>query len=175
MKQLIVAGVFALLAGTTIYCSDAVSSEVRSGGADAALANNQLTFKVNGALVKTSGWNISRFTMGQSISLNITSNMHEDQRTVLFNIQGDQPGAYSLASGARTAGSAYGHYKPDYNDMLNAFNFKSGSIVISSIDTVKGVLNASFEGVAINTNGQQFTITEGKIINGTLKPGIMYY
>jgi hypothetical protein len=182
-KLLLITTTMAWLAGAAfIACSDATGREPQKAtGQQAApnepstTASNLISFKVDGVPVVTSGWNISRFVMGEGISLNITSNMHDDKRTVLFNLHGAQAGSYSLGPGSKTSGTAYGHYKPDYNDMLNAYSFESGTIVISSIDTVKGLLNGHFEGMVANAKGDKFVITEGKIQNGLLKPGITHY
>jgi hypothetical protein len=135
---------------------------------------NQILFKVNGELVKTSGWNISRFDMGRGIQLNITSNMHEEKRTIAFNINGWTPGTYSLEPFAQEWGTAYGDYKPDYDEMLNSFSFTDGEIIIESIDTAAGFLNATFHGTAKNNKGS-FSISDGKIIYGRLKNGTIKY
>ena len=135
---------------------------------------NLITFKVNGKEVKTHGWNISRF-MGNGVSLNVTSNMHEDKRTLMLNLNGWTPGKYSLQNNnANNTYSGYGHYKPDYSNVLNAYNFQDGFFQIENIDTVKGLLNASFYGT-VKQNEEVLSITEGKIINGKLSPGIQLY
>ena len=135
---------------------------------------NLITFKVNGKEVKTHGWNISRF-MGNGVSLNVTSNMHEDKRTLMLNLNGWTPGKYSLQNNiASITYSGYGHYKPDYSNVLNAYNFQDGFFQIENIDTVKGLLNASFYGT-VKQNEEVFSITEGKIINGKLSQGIQSY
>ena len=94
--------------------------------------------------------------------------------TINININGDTAGTYSLlhtAKSATTRGIAYGTYRPDYNkDMMNAFRFESGNMVIESIDKNKGILNARFSGRATNSKGEAVTITDGKVINGKIKP-----
>jgi hypothetical protein len=133
-----------------------------------------ITFKIDSEFVFTSGWNISRFDMGQGVRLNITSNMHQDKRTISFNINGWKTGRYSLYSGARDAGTAYGDYKPAYNDMLNSFQFEDGEIHIEKIDIDKGLVNASFFGTL--TNGREkHSISDGRIVNGKLRSGITKY
>ncbi len=135
---------------------------------------NLITFKVNGKEVKTHGWNISRF-MGNGVSLNVTSNMHEDKRTLMLNLNGWTPGKYSLQNNiAGITYSGYGHYKPDYSDLLHSYSFENGFFQIENIDTVKGLLNASFYGT-VKQNEEVLSITEGKIINGKLSPGIQLY
>ncbi len=134
---------------------------------------NSISFKVNGQLVKTSGWNISRFKTGESLHINITSNMHEDKRTVAFNLQGCQPGNYTLEE-ARGEGTAYGSYKPDYTNFSEAYIFKHGEIHISSLDTVHGILNASFHGIA-EYGARSIVITDGLIQDGKIAPGLTNY
>lgn len=135
---------------------------------------NHISFRVNGEVVQTSGWNISRFDMGKGIGINVTSNMHEDKRTVAFNINGDGPGRYSLSQGSRGPGTAYGSYKPDYEALPESYSFTEGEIVITSMDTVAGSINASFSGTA-KKGEELIRITEGKIVNGQLRPGITRY
>ncbi len=134
-------------------------------------SDNQVTFKVDGEQVKSSGWNISRFDMGRNTELNITTNMHEDKRTIMINIKADKVGRYSL----NTAGEAYGDYKPDYQELLDSYSFKDGSITITAIDTVLNTLNATFEGTVKNRQGKSFRISDGTITNGRLTPGITKY
>lgn len=135
---------------------------------------NLITFKVNGKEIKTHGWNISRF-MGNGINLNITSDMHEDKRTLMLNLNGWTPGKYSLQNSFTSdTHSGYGHYKPDYSDLMNAYSFQDGFFQIENIDTVKGLLNASFYGT-VKQNAEVLTITEGRIVNGKLAPGIQLY
>ena len=137
-------------------------------------AKGIIKFKVNGQQISTSAWNAS---MGNSMTglciMNITSNMHEDKRTVAFNLSGYQPGTYQI-SDKHSANSAYGDYKPDYSDLLNSYQFVDGSVNIISIDTVKGLLNASFSG-KVRKSSEEIQITNGKIINGKIRSGITTY
>jgi len=135
---------------------------------------NLIIFKVNGKEVKSHGWNISRF-MRKGVNLNVTSDMHENKRTLMLNLNGWTPGKYSLQNNiASNPNSGYGHYKPDYSDLLTAYTFQDGVFQIENIDTVKGLLNASFYGT-VKQNEEVLSITEGKIINGKLTPGIQLY
>src|SRR5215217_7788757 len=72
---------------------------------------NLISFKVNGETVSTSGWNISRLTWkdGDKQWLNITTNMHEDKRTIMANLDGAVPGTYVLAEdgGFRASSRSY--------------------------------------------------------------------
>ena len=99
--------------------------------------------------------------------------MHEDKRTVAFNVNGYLPGSYQI-SDKRSANSAYGDYKPDYSDLLNSYSFKEGVINIISIDTINGVLNASFSGTVVK-GIEQIKITDGRIVNGKLRSGLTKY
>lgn len=137
--------------------------------------NNIITFKVNGELVKSSGWNIAYTNLIKGIQgINVTSNMHEEKRTINININGAIPGTYPFQKGTKaisTAGVAYGSYKPDYmKNMLEFYQFESGSFIITTIDSAAGVLNATFSGRAVNKQGESVEITEGKVIKGKLKP-----
>lgn len=139
---------------------------------------NSISFKINGEQVNSSGWNISRSVMSDMLVLNITSNMHQEHRTINININGDKPGTYSfLATGGYSKrGAAYGSYYPDYKeDMMRSFSFEEGTFIINSIDTTAGKVNAEFSGVVKNSEGETMTITEGKITNGELKPGVTKY
>jgi hypothetical protein len=155
--------------------ADKKTDTAKTTVADTKPGNGIISFKVNGSLVKTSAWNISFFSGMTGISgINITSNMHEDTRNINININGDTIGTYSLAHSAKsttTRGLAYGSYRPDYlKDMMNSFHFESGALIIESIDKSKGIINASFSGKAKNNKGEEVEITEGKVINGKIKP-----
>jgi hypothetical protein len=155
------------------------NSVVSSNEADVSSSGNSITFKVNGELVTTAEWNISRSIMMDQMVLNITSNMHQEPRTINININGEKTGSYKFSEGPeslKNEGYAYGSYFPDYkNEMTNSFNFQDGELIITSIDTAKGILNASFAGTAKNLKGESVAITEGKVVNGKLKPGVMKY
>jgi hypothetical protein len=161
-----------MLAGTALSCSSRPGTI--TPGAGTTGGNNLITFKADGKLVKTSGWNISRFDMGEGPGLNITSNMHEDKRTLMINLRSTKPGNYSLDENATEDFSGYGDYKPDYSDLLNSFHFKKGSLRITSIDTTRGLLNASFFGT-VKHGDQLINITEGHIINGALNKTVHTY
>ena len=148
---------------------------IASKNKPAMATNNNISFKVNGVLVKTGGWNISRFTMGAGIELNITTNMHTDKRTIMFNIKGVVAGEYSLSKTDGATRLAYGDYKPDYGDLLNSYSFQSGKLIITSIDNDKNLVNAKFFGTVKNTKGDTLVITEGLVINGKITPGITKY
>jgi hypothetical protein len=146
--------------------------ENRKENGEISMHDNMIVYKVNGEEVKTTGWNISRFKTGNEVQLNITSNMHIDKRTININLNGDTAGSYWLASDGSLAASFYGSYAPDYTDLLTRYSFKEGEFVITQIDTVKGIVNGTFKGVVSDLKGKSFEITDGKIINCQLKPGI---
>lgn len=141
-------------------------------------SENLITFKVNKELIVSSLQNITRFDFGfgAGATLNVSSNTNEQPKTIILSINGDKPGNYPIESNAKTTktpGVAYGNYMPDYlKDMSNPFSFINGEIVITSVDTTKGILSATFYGTAKRGQDDSVVITEGHIINGKLKPGI---
>ena len=138
---------------------------------------NLISFKVNGETVSTSGWNISRLTWkdGDKQWLNITTNMHEDKRTIMANLDGAVPGTYVLAEDGGFRASS-GSYKPDYiGDMLQSYSFISGSFVLTEVDTVKNKVNGSFSGKVKNKSGEIIEITDGKMENVEMRAGVMHY
>lgn len=130
-----------------------------------------ITFKLDGLPVKTSCWNISRLQIGPGFNLNITTNMHDDKQTVMLNLRGTAPGAYSLDEDASGELSGYGNYKPDYANSSESYRFSQGSFIIQSIDTAKGLLNATFFGT-VKRGDNMLDITEGKIVNGSIRKNI---
>ena len=141
-------------------------------------AENLITFKVNNTLVTSSGWNISRSAMNDMTVLNITSNMHQEQRTINININGDKAGSYKFLKGGayNKTGYAYGSYFSNYTtEMMNPYHFEDGEFIIASIDTAKGFLDAEFSGTVKNEKGETLNITEGKVTRGKLRPGITKY
>ena len=167
--------IFLTLAILTILysCSESSGTTPASSHSVQSITDNEIQFSVDGKTVKTNGWNISRFDMGNGVGLNITSDMHKDSRTIAFNLSGYKTGVYKI-SDRHSSNSAYGDFKPDYNDLLNSYSFKEGEINIISIDTVKGLLNASFSGMVVK-GSEQIKISDGKIENGKLKSGITKY
>jgi hypothetical protein len=111
-------------------------------------------------------------------SAEVTSNMHEEERTININVNGDKAGSYKfLEMGAYNKnGFAYGSYFSNYNeDMMHSYHFADGQFVITSIDTLKGILDAEFSGTVKNDKGQIMSITEGQVTRGKLKPGVTAY
>jgi hypothetical protein len=165
--------------------NSAPESTISPGSANAPVTttadnDNTIMFKVNGEPVKTVVWNISDMVIMTGVyTLNVTSDMHKDKRTILLNLNaekntGFKPGTYSFVHGPNTVtrpGIAYGSYRPDYfkNITSGAWHFESGAFVISSIDTARNILNATFSGKVKNEKGEEAGITEGKIVNGKIK------
>jgi hypothetical protein len=151
------------------------NSEKNSPDAVSSTAKNVISFKVNGDEVKTNGWNISRFRWNNqsAVWMNITSDMHKEKRTINVNLNGTKPGAYAFDDKGVIMEKSHGSYHPDFSDALNSYSFISGSFVITAVDTVNQVLNGTFSGTVKNTKGEVLNITEGRIVNGTLKPGII--
>jgi len=89
------------------------------------------------------------------------------------NLNGAKPGTYSFDDKGVIMEKSHGSYHPDFSETLNAYSFVSGSFVITAVDTVYHVLNGTFSGTVKNTKGETLNITDGKIVNGALKPGII--
>lgn len=139
---------------------------------------NLITFKVNGTKVVSSGWTISRFSYSGNPGhqwLNITSNMHDEKRTVNLNLSGISSGDYALGKGGAFK-SSHGSYYPDYpGNLTNNYSFKTGVFHIETLDTVRRTLNATFSGMVQNLRGESLEITEGRIENGLVNIGVMRY
>jgi hypothetical protein len=187
MKKNNIAGILlsAISLSAVISCSNANSASSDSIPEQKLQATskkeesiNIIRFKVNGTQVTTGPWVITRFTMSGHAGLNITSSMKKDKRTVQFNLNDDKAGNYTLALsplGAKGGNTGYGDYKPDYEHMLESYSFRKGQLIINSIDTLKGILNAEFSGTVTNNNGTSFSITDGKIVNGSINDGVIHY
>src|SRR6266498_3252604 len=151
------------------------SSDKKSGSTSSSSGENVISFKVNGDEVKTSGWNIRRFTWSNQsvVWMNITSDMHKENRTINVNLNGAKPGTYNFDDQGVIMEKSHGAYNPDFSGPLNSYSFVSGSFIITDVDTVRNIVNGTFSGTVKNTKGETLDITEGKIINGALKPGII--
>lgn len=139
---------------------------------------NDVSFTVADQPVSTKAWNINLFGQNNSngVSFNVTTTQADSLPGVNINVNSIQPGTYAFISGAGTLNSpdkAYGEYSPAaVNGKRDHYFFQSGSVTISSIDTAKGILNASFEGEAKNEKGKTLSISNGKITEGVIKKGI---
>jgi hypothetical protein len=171
---------FSLIALFVFGCNNdktasAGNSEKNSADAVSSTDKNVISFKVNGDDVKTSGWNIRLFKWSNqsAVWMNITSDMHKEKRTINVNLNGAKAGAYSFDEKGVTMEKSHGSYHPDYNDLSNSYSIVSGSFVITDVDTVHHIVNGTFSLKARSTKGETVSITDGKIINGALKPGII--
>lgn len=133
-----------------------------------------ISFKADGALVKTQGWIVQRFLWDEKTPapwLNITSNMHMDKRTINVNLNGSVTGKYIL-SDSEMMKNSHGVYFPDYSKIMDNYSFTSGEFNIMSVDTVKGLINGIFSGTVTNTDGKIIVIKEGQLINVKLNAGV---
>lgn len=131
---------------------------------------NTILFTVKGKKVISKGWNINRFSMKDKIWINITSDMHTESNTININIAGSTTGKYIFGNGIK---SSHGSYYPDYlKEKANIYQFVSGEMNITKIDTLNNTLNATFFGTVRNDKKEELEITEGEIINGNLKKGV---
>ena len=181
MKQLSMILLAGALTGFNISCNDTSAKETNVKSrltTTKETADNLISFKVRGESVKTSGWNLTRFQLvnASKESLNITTSMYDDTRTIDITMNGTEPGDYAVKPGDGSGQVFYGTYFPDYaSDPDNSYSFQTGSFIITSIDTGKNVLSAIFWGTVKNAKGQTIDITDGKIINGSLTPGTLIY
>jgi hypothetical protein len=153
----------------------AATSDKGSDDSSASTAQNIIRFKVNGDEVKTSGWIIRQFTWSNqpAVWMNITSDMHKDKRTIDVNLNGAKPGTYTFDDNGVVMESSHGSYHPDIDEPSNSYSFVSGAFVLTDVDTVRHIVNGTFSLTARNAKGETVDITDGKIINGKLKPGVI--
>ena len=171
---------FCLIALFVVSCNNNKTASPENSAktpADASSSTdkNVISFKVDGDDVKTSGWNIRLFKWSNQpdVWMNITSDMHKEKRTIDVNLNGAKPGTYSFDDNGVTMETSHGSYHPDYNDLSNSYSIVGGSFVITDVDTVHHIVNGTFSVTARNTKGETINITDGKMINGALKPGII--
>jgi hypothetical protein len=182
MYKIILMAVVCFLSGCGVNYSIPAEDQHSAKQADAVTRDknqNLVTFKVNGKEVRTTVWSVSRFAWKNKIArifMNITSNMHDDKRTINVNLDGSVPGKYPLAESGSINIKSYGSYYPDYiQDQVNSYSFTSGIFELTEVDTVKNKVNGSFYGKVKNIKGDSLEITEGRIINGFLKVDITNY
>jgi hypothetical protein len=177
MKKIFFLYIIALL---TIGCnnnktSSAESSEKKSGDASSSADENVISFKVNGKEIKTIAWNIRRFTWTNqsAVWMNITTDRQKERKTINVNLNGAKPGTYNFDDEGVIMEKSHGSYNPDFNDPSGSYSFVGGSFVITDVDTVHHIVNGTFSVTAKNAKGEILNITDGKIINGALKPGVI--
>jgi Family of unknown function (DUF6252) len=171
---------FCLAALLAIACNNnkggnAESSDKKSDEPSTSTGENVISFKVNGDEVNTSAWNIRlfRWTNQSAVWMNITSDIHKDKRTINVNLNGAKPGTYNFDDKGVVMESSHGSYHPDFGGPSNSYSFVSGSFVLNDVDTVRHIVNGTFSVTAKNTKGETVNISDGKIINGKLKPGVI--
>jgi len=155
--------------------ASAENAEKTSSDASTSTGKNVISFKVNDKEVTTSGWNIRLFKWSNQpdVWMNITTDMHKEKRTINVNLNGAKPGTYTFDDAGVIMEKSHGSYRSDYNDLSGSYSFVSGSFIITVVDTAQHIVNGTFSVTAKNTKGEVVNITDGKIINGALKPGII--
>jgi predicted GNAT superfamily acetyltransferase len=134
--------------------------------------NDFVRFKVNGVLVETSAWNASYGKIvGNMFTCNITSNMHQNEKTININVNATQAGEYDLllTGATNSPNKAYGIYYPKYSNTFDTYSFKNGKFTITEIDTVQKVYAGKFYGTVVNNSGVEFQITDGEFRSTNLK------
>ena len=151
------------------------SSDKKADTESSSTDENVISFKVNGNEIRTSGWNIRRFTWSNqtNVWMNIATDMHKEKRAINVNLNGAKPGTYIFDDKGVVMENSHGSYNSDFNDPSGSYSFVSGSFVITDVDTVHHIVNGTFSGTVKNTKGETLNITDGKIMNGTLKPGVI--
>lgn len=177
MKQIFVLLITAWLVAScnNNKTASATNSDTNASDASSSTVKNVISFKVNGNEVKTSGWNIRLFKWSNQseVWMNITSDMHKEKRTINVNLNGAKPGTYNFDNEGVIMEKSHGSYRSDYNDPSGSYSIVSGSFVLTAVDTLHHIVNGTFSFAAKNTKGETVNITDGKIINGALKPGII--
>jgi hypothetical protein len=178
MKCIAILASVVIIAGSCQSSSPAKAEETPVLVTNKSEGENLISFKVNGKLVNTSGWTISRFSFQSEplqVWLNITSNMKQEPRTLNINLNGSVPGKYSLGGSAMKKQSHASYYPNYIEDLSHSFSFSSGEFTITQVDTVKHLVNGYFSGIVKNLNGEQLEITDGKLINGALNRNVIRY
>lgn len=143
--------------------------------ASASSGDNLISFKAGDKLVKSEGWVVMRFVWDSKSTtqwLNITSSMHKDKRTINVNLAGTTAGTYVIDDSKPMMSNSHGAYFPDFSKPLESYSWASGEFNITSVDTVKGLLNGSFSGTVKNSEGKTITISDGVLNNVKMKTGV---
>jgi hypothetical protein len=177
---------FIIVASFLVACNDNKSSETKTvdgsekqAAAENTTGDNIITFKVNGESVNTTPMGISRMVAGGKHLLNLVSDRRQQPKTINISTTGFTPGTYKFANAVAALQSQglffYGSYSPNpQKDVLDVYSIVGGEFIISSIDTVNNILNATFSATVKNVKDEVINITEGKIINGKINPGVTY-
>jgi hypothetical protein len=144
--------------------------------AGSSSGDNIITFKVDGNDVSSTGWVVQRFVWDDKtpgVWINITSSMHKDKRTINVNLKGGTAGKYSFSENSGVMESSHGSYFPDFSSPMINYLFATGEFNITEVDTVNNMLSGTFFGTVKNMQGSTLTISDGKIVNAKLTPGIV--
>lgn len=152
-------------------------NEKKDGGATKITTGDggQISFKADGQQVNSEGWNVMRFIWNSNTPgewMNITSNMHKDKRTINVNLNGAVAGKYVFTEGSSMT-TSHGTYFPDFSRPLQSYLFENGEFNLTEVDTVKNILNGTFYGTAVSIDGKKVQITDGKLVNVKIKPGVV--
>lgn len=174
MRHLIILSAAVMFSCSNNTSADAETTQQKSSTATVPTNDqNIISFKVNGEQVQTTGWNIGRFGMGtDKVWLNIVTDRAREKRVLNVNLSGTDAGTYAFEEGGAISGKSHGSYHLDITDAINAYSITSGSFIVTEVDIVKNVMNATFSATVQNTKGETLQITEGRVINGTLKSGV---
>lgn len=150
--------------------SSTTTTETTSDAGDES--KGTIAFKANGETVTTRIVNLAGFQFPNSPKgLNVTSDMHQEKRTVNINLNGYTAGDYTFTKETiDKAQTAIGLYFPDYSQASDSYNFVSGHINVSRFDTVNNVFEATFSGTTKNSEGKTIEITDGVVKNGKISP-----
>jgi hypothetical protein len=174
---------FSIMAVTTVLfaCKDNAGNNNEKSGSQSKpeqtspASGGIISFKADGQQVNSEGWVVMRFVWDSNTPgewINITSNMHKDKRTINVNLNGGTAGKYIFKEGSMMS-TSHGSYFPDFSKPFESYLFESGEFDISNVDTEKNLINGTFSGIATSLNGKKVMITDGKLINVRMKPGLV--
>ena len=162
---------------TTDSKTESTSKENNVTSTESASEAASISFKVNDVSVNTQPLGITRSLTGNMAMINIITDRDKNPQTLNITINGNKTGVYQFVDGfqgMKTEGSSFGSYTPDAkNDALNVYSLIDGSIELLSIDTSGNKLSTKFSGTAKNVKGEEVKITDGKITNASINPGVI--
>ncbi len=126
--------------------------------------SGEFSFLLNGTKVKSDVWTCARFTSAGDV--NITSNMHRDSRTLLFNIGAPSVGKRIVLGGV--ASGNYAAFFTKFGDPTTACEVKEGWIEFSEWNEPEKFFSATFELSATSPSGELLSITQGRISGGKI-------
>ncbi len=156
---------------------ESTTNENKSPSVETTTGNNSISYKVNDQLINTDALPVTRLLLANKQMLNIVTDREKQQQTINISVNGITAGVYPFADGMtamQSNGMSYGSFTPDAkNDMLNVYSFTEGTVELQSVDTVSNIVTATFSGLAKNSKGEVVKITEGKISQAKMSPGII--